>query len=246
MNVLVDIGNTRIKWCIDNNQGIGNGHAIEHQYSSFIKKIQQAWEILDTPETLAIASVSKKQIVEQLKQLAKVLWPNVSLVIAKTSPQAFSVINSYPQANKLGIDRWLGLIALRHYYPGNSCIVDCGTAITIDVLNDQGKHLGGVISPGLQTMKHALFQGTENLFRVDQQFSKGLSNNTEAAIYSGTLYAAIGLIEKVVTDIFTCQTIVLTGGDAILLSQHLDFKLIIEPDFILKGLAIYCKGEVEE
>jgi type III pantothenate kinase len=122
--------------------------------------------------------------------------------------------------------------------------VDCGTAITVDVLNQHGQHLGGLISPGLQTMKHSLFKGTEDLSHVDQQYPVGLANFTESAIYSGTLFAAIGLIEKVATDLCNYQTIVLTGGDAELLAQQLEFEVIVEPYFILKGLSLYCLGEV--
>jgi type III pantothenate kinase len=244
MNMLVDIGNTRIKWCTDIGKGIEKAQAVEHRQADFINHIQLAWGILDTPEILAIASVSKKRIAEQLIELAKTLWPNVSVILAKSSAQGFSVKNAYPQANKLGVDRWLGLIALRHYYPGNSCIVDCGTAITVDVLNQHGQHLGGLISPGLQTMKHSLFKGTEDLSHVDQQYPAGLANFTESAIYSGTLFAAIGLIEKVATDLCSYQTIVLTGGDAELLAQQLEFEVIVEPYFILKGLSLYCLGEV--
>lgn len=244
MKILIDVGNTRIKWCIEKNSVLEKGQAIEHKEVEFIGRLKQAWDMLDAPEILAISSVSHKQLTEQLIDLAKAFWPQTKVIIARSLDDGFSVTNAYQQADKLGVDRWLGLIALRHYFPGNSCVVDCGTAITIDVLNEQGQHLGGVISPGLQLMKHALFKGTENLYSIDRKFSAGLSDFTESAIYSGTLFAATGLIEKVLTNYCSCQTIVLTGGDAILLSQHLNFEFIIEPDFIFKGLSLYCKGDV--
>jgi len=243
MNVLVDIGNTRIKWCVSNKDVVGKVQSIEHAKTNFISLIQQQWFMLDDPKTLAISSVSNKDITKQLAALAKKQWPQVSIVIAKSSSYGYSVTNAYQQANKLGIDRWLGLIALHHYYPGKGCVVDCGTAITIDVLNLQGHHLGGLISPGLQLMKQALFNGTENLSNVENQFPVALSSSTQSAIYSGTLYAAAGLIEKSITDLCKCQTVVLTGGDAILLSQYLNFETIIETDFVLKGLSLYCKED---
>ncbi len=243
MKVLMDIGNTRIKWCIDDSKGVESYRAIAHRNISFISQVQQAWEAIDTPDVLAIASVSKKIIAQQLIELARTLWPHVSVIIAKSQAQGGGVINAYPQADKLGVDRWLGLIALRHYYPGCSCIVDCGTAITVDVLNQQGLHLGGLISPGLQTMKHSLFKGTEDLAYAERHYAAGLANFTESAIYSGTLYAASGLIEKAVSELCSCQTIVLTGGDADLLAQHLTFKLIVDADLVLKGLSLYCRED---
>jgi len=244
MKLLVDIGNTRIKWAVEVNGVVEKSSAINHQ-SQYLEQIQQKWSVIESPEILAISSVSNQGIVNQLLILAKKLWPNVSFVIAKSTTQGFDITNGYKQANKLGVDRWMGLIALRHYYPGDSCIIDCGTAITIDVLNKQGLHLGGLISPGLQLMKQSLFQGTENLSYVKQAFSLGLSDATDSAIFSGTSLAAVGLIDKVITEFAKeCQTIVLTGGDAVLLSKYLDYQVFIEQDFILKGLALYAKGSV--
>jgi len=244
MKLLVDIGNTRIKWAVEVNGVVEKSSAINHQ-SQYLEQIQQKWSVIESPEILAISSVSNQCIVNQLLILAKKLWPNVSFVIAKSTTQGFDITNGYKQANKLGVDRWMGLIALRHYYPGDSCIIDCGTAITIDVLNKQGLHLGGLISPGLQLMKQSLFQGTENLSYVKQAFSLGLSDATDSAIFSGTSLAAVGLIDKVITEFAKeCQTIVLTGGDAVLLSKYLDYQVFIEQDFILKGLALYAKGSV--
>jgi len=246
MKVLVDIGNTRIKWAVDEGKALKVGAAIDHQQVDFIKDLKQAWQHLSSPDMLAVSSVSNKQVTERLIALAELLWPNVFVITAKSTEQGFSVTNAYPQANKLGIDRWLGLIALQHYYPGNSCVVDCGTAITLDVLNQRGQHLGGLISPGLQLMQRSLFVGAENLSQVEQTFTVGLADFTEAAIYSGTLYSASGLIEKSIAELCKrCETIVLTGGDAKILSQHLNFQVVIEPDFILKGLAIYSTGRVK-
>lgn len=245
MKVLVDIGNTRIKWAIEAKGIVKNSLAINHQ-ANFIEHIKESWSLIECPDILAISSVSKQHIVDELVTEAKILWPNIRVVIAKSSAQALSITNAYEEASKLGVDRWLGLIALQHYYPENACVIDCGTAITIDVLNDKGLHLGGLISPGLQLMKRSLFQGAENLSNVEQQFSVGLSDTTDSAIFSGTLLAATGLIDKVISE-FCCsaKTIVLTGGDAELISKHLNYKVIIENDFVLEGLSLYSSGRVQ-
>ncbi len=242
MKVLVDIGNTRIKWAIEANGIVKNSLAIKHQIN-FIEQIKENWSLIERPEILAISSVSKQYLVDELLALAETLWPNVSIVVAKSTAQALSITNAYKEVGKLGVDRWLGLIALQHYYPGKGCVIDCGTAITIDVLNDDGLHLGGLISPGLQLMKQSLFQGAESLSNVKQQFSVGLSDATDSAIFSGTLFAATGLIDKVITEYCSsAKTIVLTGGDAEFISKHLNCKVIIEKDFILKGLSLYSSG----
>lgn len=243
MNLLVDIGNTRVKWSVEKNADITPGIAIEHGQTGFIKDIQQSWLELDDPSLLAISSVSAKKIEQQIIELANNLWPDIEILIANSMAKGFSVTNAYPEADKLGVDRWLGLIALHEFYSGNSCVVDCGTAITIDCLNSSGQHLGGLICPGLQLMKQSLHQGTADLSYSPMQYSPGLSDSTESAIYSGTVYAAAGLIEKAINNLCSCQNVVLTGGDAMLLANHLEFETIIEPDFILKGLSLFCVGE---
>ena len=247
MNLLVDIGNTRIKWAIEIKGEFKAGLAVNHKKTDFSTTLSQQWMDLAKPELLSISSVAQKQVSLEIIQIAKQLWPNVNVLVAKTSAKSCQVINAYNQAETLGVDRWLGLIALRYYYPGKSCVVDCGTAITIDCLDGNGLHLGGVIGPGLQLMKQALVQGTEDLFFYDQQQQAGLSNSTNSAIYTGTLYAASGLISKTINDHCNCQTLVFTGGDADLLAnletKYNEFDIIIDPDFILKGLAVYCKEE---
>jgi len=241
MKLLIDIGNTRIKWCVEKNEVLGKGNVIVHQQTDFIQQIQLAWLNLDTPNTLVISCVSNQQIVEQLISLAETLWPNIKVMVAKSTAQAGGLSNAYPKANTLGVDRWLGLIALQYFYSGNSCVVDCGTAITIDMINQQGQHLGGLICPGLQLMKQSLSAGTARLSNSDQHFDVGLANSTESAIYSGALYAAAGLIEKSIADFSTCQTVVITGGDGGIIAKHLNLDCIVDTDFILKGLSLYSK-----
>lgn len=244
MNLLVDIGNTRIKWGVDNNGVIKTGQPIEYKQTDFSSEIYQHWLKLEPSQRLAISFVSADTVSLQIIAIAKKLWPKISVQIAKSLATGFSVKNAYQQADKLGVDRWLGIIALHHYYPGYGCMVDCGTAITVDCLDKKGQHLGGLISPGLQLMKKSLFEGTEDLSFINQHYSIGLSNFTESAIYSGALYSACGLIEKAVNDLCNCQTLVMTGGDAELLAPHLSVDLIIDPELVLKGLSLFSKGEM--
>jgi len=244
MNLLIDIGNSRIKWGIDKNGVIKTGQPIDYKQADFRNEVHRHCLKLEAPQLLAISTVSAKEIAIQIIEIAKSLWPDINVLMAKSLATSCFVKNAYHQADKLGVDRWLGLIALQHYYPGNSCMVDCGTAITIDCLDASGQHLGGLISPGLQLMKHSLYQGTESLSFVHQNYSVGLSSCTESAIYSGILYAAVGLIEKAINDLCNCQTLVLTGGNAELLAQYLAIDSIIDPDLVLKGLSLFSKEEI--
>jgi type III pantothenate kinase len=243
MNLLVDIGNTRLKWCIDNNNGMTKGQSVDYKHDHFIKNLQSTWALLDTPKALAISSVSSQHIVLQLSVLAKNIWPHIHIIIAQSSSAILSVTNAYSQPEKLGIDRWLGLIALHHHYSGHRCIIDCGTAITIDYLDNKGTHLGGLISPGLQLMQQSLSKGTEHLPLVSVGSATELATSTGAAISLGILFSAAGLIEKTIHHFAPCDHMIITGGDAERLLHQTDLKLSVEPDFILKGLSLYCKAK---
>jgi len=240
MNLLIDVGNSRIKYAYQEQEKIYTIQAIAHQSSDYLSQIKQHWQSFNPPQILAISSVSKATILHQLIDLGKQLWPTVNIVIAKSSAQKFSLVNAYPEPEKLGVDRWLALLALNHYYPGYCCVVDCGTAITIDCLNSSGIHQGGLITPGLELMKQSLYQGTENITDCQQNQVIKLANNTASAIYTGTLYAAAGFIEKAVNDFQDHSNIVLTGGDAAMIADKLTLQWVLDSALVLKGLALYC------
>lgn len=242
MNLLIDIGNSRLKWCIENDGILSKGQAADYKNNDLITSLQCKWSQLDQPEIVAISSVSDKKMTQKIIAFVEQNWSGIKVLVAKPSAHALSITNSYSQPEKLGVDRWMSLIALHHYYPGNSCVVDCGTAITIDCLDENGQHLGGLIAPGVQLMKQSLSLGTEDLSLIKQNYPVELSNSTEPAIFSGTLYAAVGLIEKSMSNLCMCDTLVLTGGDAELLAENLNLESTIEPDFVLKGLFLYCHG----
>lgn len=242
MNLLLDIGNTRLKWGVDYAGELKKTAVVEYKKTDFLHSIQQSWTTLDSPQVLAISAVSTAPV-QQIVGLASQLWPDIKILMAQSSASGFSVTNAYQQAEQLGVDRWLGLIAVHHYYPNVCCVVDCGTALTIDCINSDGQHLGGLISPGLMLMRQSLAQGTAHLPFSEKRSLVGLASDTESAIYSGSLYAAVGLIEKVINKLCPCQTPLITGGDATLLVNYLDFKVLLEPDLVLKGLSLFVRGE---
>jgi type III pantothenate kinase len=93
-------------------------------------------------------------------------------------------------------------------------------------------------------MKKSLLQNTAALNFTPQSYEPGLANRTEAAIFSGTLYAATGLIEQALKMQSRSAVLLLTGGDATLISQHLSQPFLMEPDLVLKGLAIFSHSDL--
>jgi type III pantothenate kinase len=237
MNLLVDMGNSRLKWGVSNKLDIISGRPIANTEINR-NTLTQLWQAIDTPEQLAISCVGASCLFDLVVSVAYELWPRITIIPAKSEAQALGMCNAYQEPEKLGVDRWLCLVAGYHNYRKALCVVDCGTAITVDVVDSSGKHLGGLICPGLKLMKESLVKGTENLKPGKTVYSFGLANFTDAAIYNGTLSAACGLIEFVLKNQPDTIHLLLTGGDAEVISAHLSRPAIIDPDLVLRGLAL--------
>ncbi|MDD2659549.1 MAG: type III pantothenate kinase [Methylococcales bacterium] len=237
MNLLIDCGNTRLKWAILQNGGLIAGLALLNQQITR-HKLVKIWKALTPPERLAIASVSSTPLLDLVLEVAVELWPAVDIIQVKPEAYAFGVHNAYQQPDKLGVDRWLALVAVRNHYQLPACIADCGTAITVDLIDAHGRHQGGLISPGLTLMKKSLAEGTAGLQYYETDYLAGPANFTGAAIYSGTLFAAAGLIEHVLSKQSSAMKLILTGGDARIIAAQLGIKPIIDADLVLRGLAV--------
>ena len=241
MNLLIDSGNTRLKWAILQNDRLITSHALFNQQITR-QQLIETWKLQPPPKCLAIACVSSTPLLELVLAVAIELWPTIEIIPVKSQAHAFGVYNAYQQPEKLGVDRWLALVAVHNHYPKPACIVDCGTAITIDLIDADGKHQGGLISPGLTLMKKSLATGTAGLQFHETNYAVGPANFTEAAIYSGTLFAAVGLIEHVLSKQPNASQLILTGGDAEIIAAQLKTKPIIDSDLVLRGLAVVLEG----
>lgn len=237
MNLLVDMGNSRLKWAVSDEGQLTPSEAINNQQLDF-EALQQRWGKLNPPQRVGIACVSTSPLFTLVRNTAAALWPNVAIIQIQSQKQAFGVTNAYPQPEKLGVDRWLALIAAHRHYPAAACVVDCGTAITVDLLEANGEHRGGYISPGLTLMKQALAQGTNALPFSTESYPEQPAQSTEAAIHGGTLLAARGLIEHVLATRAAPSQLLLTGGDANVIAEHLNIPSVIDRDLVLRGLAI--------
>jgi type III pantothenate kinase len=252
MNLLIDMGNTRLKWAVTTGGQLMTGQFLVNSWINRDELIRH-WKGLYHPRRIAISCVSANQLLELVLTVAQQLWLDVEIIQVKSQAQAFGVINSYPQPQKLGVDRWLALVAVWQKHHDSACIVDCGTAITVDLINADGHHQGGLISPGLGLMKQALGLGTEALpFNNAESDPVGagfkpinlsLANDTEAAIDSGILMASVGLIEHVLAN-YEIRQLIFTGGDAELIARQLKVKSLVDPDLVLRGLLCVLEGQV--
>lgn len=241
MNLLIDMGNTRLKWALTTAGQIMPGSPLVNERISR-QELVGLWKGIYRPRRLAISCVSANPLLELVQSVARELWRNVDIIVVKSQAQAFGVISAYRQPEKLGVDRWLSLVAVWQEDQSPACIVDCGTAITVDLIDADGRHHGGLICPGLTLMKKSLGQGTEALPFSETDYAVGLADFTEAAIHSGTLMAAIGLIEKVLAKQPANLRLVLTGGDAKLIAGQIGIASTVVPDLVLRGLLCVLEG----
>jgi type III pantothenate kinase len=232
------MGNTRLKWATINDKQLITGEPLLNTQLSQ-QTLLMRWQPLTTPKKLVIACVTANLSLELVIAAALSLWSDINIVRVTSQAQAFGITNAYLQPEKLGVDRWLALVAARNFYALPACVVDCGTAMTIDLIDAQGQHLGGFISAGLALMKKSLALGTDALPFSLSHYPLEAAKFTDAAIYSGTLLAAVGLIEQVLSRQTQPLTLILTGGDADLIAPHLSLSAIIDCNLVLRALAIY-------
>ena len=242
MILLLDAGNSSVKWGVCEAGSIAAGGSFMYRGNDFNHLADQSWSDLQAPADIYIASVAGKDLEEQLTGWIRQHW-DMSPVFIKTSAQACGVSNAYTVAENLGVDRWAALVGAYHHGTGAVCVVDCGSAITVDMLAADGVHRGGLILPGVEMMRHILLKNTavDNLFST-QAAATLFATSTEGAINSGGLYMAVAAIDRIVADMTaeldTAPDVVVTGGDASRILTLLACPAHHDPELVLKGLAI--------
>lgn len=226
-HLLVDVGNTSAKYCLLTD-------SCYQLITSF-----DALQVIDSIDALVIASVSDNPEVDQLRD--KALASNISVQNVEVMPESFGITCGYPNYQNLGIDRWLAVIAAELLYPQeNLVIVDAGTAMTVDFLTANKKHLGGWIIPGIDLMQEAIVNKAPNVFKTDQCVQETFATDTPSAVFNGcvvacesTIYSAVELFsQKVGSNI----RVLLTGGNAGLLLNRLKIESVEQQNLIFIGL----------
>lgn len=244
MNLLIDIGNTRIKWAAQCNQRLHLVDAFVHRNQKTLSALlDQFWLNLEAPDSILICSVAGQHLNRQITEWCKQTWGIVPRLVSVNSAE--TEITSHYCLQSLGVDRWMALLALKDRFKLPAIVVDCGSAVTADVLDEQANHLGGLIMPGLSMMRAILHQDTHALPAISESAGDSIGLTTVQAISSGTLNAVCGMIERFINNVKQqgCSDpgIVLTGGDAEHVAGALERPLTIEPNLVLLGLMLAAK-----
>jgi type III pantothenate kinase len=232
MNLIVDIGNTRIKTAVFNSGELVYNEVIIKE--NFVKSILELIEIHNC-ENAIISSVGflKKNEISKIKS-------KINLILLNSSTKV-PFLNNYSTPKTLGVDRIALVASAVSKFPNkNVLIIDAGTCITYDFVNNKNCYLGGAISPGIKMRYKSLKTFTEKLPElIPESPSELIGDSTEKCIHSGIINGVINEINGTIEQ-YTQKnedlTVVLTGGDVNFLANKLKNSIFANPNFLLEGL----------
>lgn len=241
MMLLIDLGNTRLKWASLADGRMRPGGVFAHAGHELGARLRGEWNDLARPARVLVASVLDEERERQLDAHLRERF-GVAAEFVRSPAHALGVRNAYADPVRLGVDRFLALAALHAREAQPQLLASVGTAMTLDLLDGEGHHHGGLILPAPQLMRASLRIGTARLDVVDGRWS-ALPDNTADAVFSGSLHAAAGAVERfaeVATQRLGVQpALFLTGGGGEELAERLPTARRVH-DLVLEGLALWA------
>ncbi|TNF36513.1 MAG: type III pantothenate kinase [Gammaproteobacteria bacterium] len=230
----MDVGNTVTKWRLLGESGVAIERGSHASSAGFPK------DRLSGVTRIRIASVAGSGMRQALREDLGGHF-GVQPEFAETVLSAAGVYNSYAEPSRMGVDRWLALLAAWSRVKGPVVVVDAGTAITVDALDAGGRHAGGYIMPGLQLLAASLQSGTREVNArplPGEDIGPGMS--TDSCVSHGVRLMAVAAILRAVTE---CQakagngTVLLCGGDVAIMQSQFPVAWRHVPELVLDGLA---------
>lgn len=238
MLVEIDIGNSRAKWRLSSDGEILDRGVIDTSADD--------WSALAAlqpyqPKRVRVSNVAGEAVAQRVRHVVARGF-GIKAEFAHACESVGAVASGYEDPYRLGVDRWLAILAGWELFHDHCVVIDAGSALTFDFIDAGARHLGGYIVPGQQMMMNALFGGTSGV-RINSSQAPGLDcgQNTDTAVQNGCFAMTLAFIERAIV----CDSggrdsinIVLTGGDADLLLTHLPKAIVHKPDLVLDGLAL--------
>jgi type III pantothenate kinase len=232
--LLIDVGNSRIKWAMIEGGVWLQQNVLENKHAS---ALSVAFAELPSPDKIFISNVAGENMA-QLLIAACAAWHCPVEFIAANAMQC-GVRNLYEFPAQLGSDRWAALIAAWQQERAACLVVNCGTATTVDALSAEGEFLGGLILPGVAMMHSSLTTGAAQL-TLEAGVWREFPRNTADAIFSGTIQATVGAIRMQFETLAAHGSVrcLLSGGAADNVQMHLKLPVIRVDNLVLRGLQI--------
>ncbi|EKE67200.1 type III pantothenate kinase [Gallaecimonas xiamenensis] len=236
--LLVEVGNSYLKAALGTQDGIRPLGRFAHEELDMLTAL-----LPRNLEQLLFASVSQEGVAEALHRFAERQGLRCQRVISEA--EAFGLRSAYGEPWRLGVDRWLAMLAGFHSTKGACLVLDIGTAATADLVAANGQHLGGWIAPGFRMMTQAVLSGTAKV--ADLASGEGelvFGPNTGLGLHHGCQAMVSGFVKEAVLlaeqQLGQRPAVLLTGGGL----RHLPPSLLaqgeVRTDLVLEGLALYC------
>jgi type III pantothenate kinase len=234
MNLIIDVGNTRVKSAVFKRSEI-----IHYEIFSNEKLVDKVIEIKEkfkcTNAIISSVSNLKKNQISKIKS-------EINLFILNSNTK-IPFKNKYSSPKTLGVDRIaLAASAVYNYPKKNILVIDAGTCITYDFIDEKSNYFGGAIAPGISMRYKSLNYFTENLPLLSPKYVSNLiGNDTNSSIHIGVVTGVINEIDSFIDEYRKKNkdlTIVLTGGDSNFLNNRLKNGIFANPNFLLEGLNI--------
>ena len=241
--LLLDIGNTRIKWCHALQGRLQPGTADAGSLEEFVQHC--ARQDTPIPDEVLISSVARPALVEAAIGVCRTTWGCDPRLLQSQAEQG-GVKNAYSQPEKLGVDRWLAIVGAAAHYGLPVVVWDLGTATTLDAVDAGGQHIGGWILPGPETMLESLTDQTQlDVPQVVDGDEHGAAippgSNTTEAISLGVYAAQKGALNQFMKNFASGSQqpcIILTGGASKPMGEHLGHLCIVDPLLVFKGMLV--------
>ena len=241
--LILNVGNTRLAIGVfvggELQYSTRVGHAQRNEWSA---RIGEAWAKIQDLDAPAVAAATvNPPLVEPLEHAVKQATQQDVRWVGRDIDLPIKVRTDEPE--QTGVDRVLN-VAAAYEQMGKACVVvDVGTAVTVDLCNDDGDFLGGAIAPGAQTQLDALHEKTAKLPRVELTAPKNpIGKTTAEAIQLGVYHGIRGMVKELVesyaTEQGTWPDLIATGGDARTLFENWELVHAIAPDLTLYGIAL--------
>lgn len=232
MNLVIDIGNTKIKVAVFESDKIELCEVFDdHHFLKHLKEIIKIYKIRQC--ILSSVKNTKQKYIDELEK--------IPFFIQLNSFTKVPFINLYKTPQTLGVDRIALIAASVSLYPKRNCLViDAGTCITYDFINSKNEYMGGSISPGIDMRYKSLHNYTSKLPELTKKSVFQLTGtSTSASIHSGVINGIVNEIEGIIGQYnqdFPDLTVVLTGGDTKFLFKQLKNGIFANQNFLLHGL----------
>ena len=232
LNLALDIGNTAVKAGIFEQDTLVKALRFSRFNHEQITNLVSQYGI----DRVIYSSVREKDI-----PAISAFSGHVKTLLELTPQTPLPIDNRYETPHSLGNDRLAGVVGGQALFPNTPLLViDAGTALTIDFLDESGSYLGGNISPGLALRFESLHQATGRLPKVDPQENLPLlGKNTRQAIAAGVQNGIIYEINQYMHSFAQAHgsvKVLLTGGDCNFFDNKLNYPIFVEPNLVLIGL----------